>query len=108
MSGADILEAVVRYGYRDGLASRDVGVSIRYVARQVAGVSDGRKIMPKLRRLADAGLVTIRRSGDTTFARPTERGVAVDDILAQITVARGGEFAPRVGSGITSKEMLAL
>lgn len=108
MSGADILEHVVRAGWKDGLADRNHGVSATYVARLITGVADARKIMQRARKLADAGLITIKRQGDTTFLRPTERGIEVDEILERITAARGGEFAPRYTSGISPRESLAL
>lgn len=103
-----MLEQVVRFGYRDGLADRERGVSITYVAGVVTGVRDGRKIMGRLRKLERAELVTLERIGDTTFARPTQRGIEVDEILERITADRGGEFAPRLHSGITSRESVAL
>ena len=108
MRGADVLEEVVRFGYRDGLADRARGVSITYVARRLTGVGDGRKIMGQLRKLVTAQLITMERIGDTTFARPTERGIEVDDTLARITAARGGEFRPWSNTDLTITEKLAL
>lgn len=108
MTGADILEKVVWYGHRDGLADRTRGVSLTSVARVLTGVGDGRKVIYKAKKLQDAGLVEIKREFNTTFCRPTARGIEVDAILEAITAARGGEFAPRLHSGITASESMAL
>lgn len=108
VQGDDLLEAIVKYGYTDGLADRVRGISLSYVARVLTGAFDGRKVIHRAKKLQSAGLIEIERRGDTTFAKPTQRGIEVDGILERITAARGGEFAPRAHAGITAAERVAL
>lgn len=108
VAGDDLLEAIVRYGWTDGMADRARGVSLSYVARVLTGHFDARKVVARARKLENAGLVVVERRGDTTFAKPTGRGLEVDETLARITAARGGSFVPRSDTDLTVTEKVAL
>jgi hypothetical protein len=108
MRGADVLEKVVYHTHTDGLGDAIQGISMSYVAKVLTGEFDGRKISAKARKLQAAGLVTIERQGDTTFLKPTERGLEVDATLERITAARGGEFLPWKDTDMTISEKTAL
>jgi predicted transcriptional regulator len=62
----------------------------REIARKI-GRRDGRSVARTLTKLDHAGLV-VRTNGGTY--RSTPQGRRIDELLAQITFARGGEFAP--------------
>lgn len=83
-------------------------VPIGQVALRVLGTVDGRTIYQSCRRLERGGLLEIARHGGRTDIRATQRGREVDAILARITHARGGTFAPWSLSGISSDESLSL
>ena len=108
VAGDDLLEAIVRYGWTDGLADRARGASLAMCARVLTGTSDARKVVHRARKLQNAGLVVVERRGGETYAKPTGRGLEVDATLARITAARGGTFAPRSDTDITITEKLAL
>lgn len=94
MRGADVLEVAVAKNLSSTTA----------IAKDLTGVADGRKVRRKLARLEQVGLLEVI-SGVVVV---TQRGREVDAILAQITAARGGTFAPWGQSGLTIAERLAL
>ena len=94
MTGADILEVIVLRR----------SCSLAQVSHDLVNIYDGRKVRHKAEKLERAGLIELSHG----IAKPTERGEEVDAILARITAARGGDFAPRLQSGITGSESTAL
>lgn len=106
MRGADVLQHVVGIPRLNADLAGWVGLG--QIARRVTGASDGRRIYQVCRRLESADLIEIRRHAGQTDLRATGRGREVDGILARITHARGGTFAPWSHSGISVSETHAL
>jgi hypothetical protein len=94
VQGTDVLEVVVRKNM----------VATSAIAKELTGISDGRKVRARLTKLERAGLLEVIDG----VAIPTGRGREVDATLARIAAARGGTFLPWKDTDMTTTEKLAL
>jgi hypothetical protein len=69
--------------------------------------ADGRIAAPLLRALCRSDLARERHGAPRSY-QPTDRGRAVDAVLAAVTVARGGEFMPLNRTDLTMDELRAI